>query len=208
MGSIPRLHRYYETLRHLSVRPPGLPGSARRYRPCALLVRSRAARERRRGGAWALVFGPPTDCSRTETVRSPRFLGSLRVRTPCCSTPAGRSAPRQTGALHAAVASGDSTGSRDCCISGLDHTACALAVYASQCGSPRHHARLAFGWWLASTERDWLPARLLREVSSAYVMRNPPLPSFPGTPPERVTVDARSRRKRAMCSAPKSSRAA
>ena len=36
-----------------------------------------------------------------------------------------------------------------------------FAVYASQPGSPRDHARLATGWWLASTGRDWLPAGLL-----------------------------------------------
>ena len=34
-------------------------------------------------------------------------------------------------------------------ISGLNHTARSLAVYASQPGSPRHHARLAPGCWPA-----------------------------------------------------------
>jgi len=42
-------------------------------------------------------------------------------------------------------------------ISGLDFTAFALAVYASQPGSPRLHARLASGWWLASAGRDLDP---------------------------------------------------
>src|SRR5712664_2030118 len=44
-------------------------------------------------------------------------------------------------------------------ISGLNHTACALAVYASQPGSPLDHARLASGWGLALAGRVWLPAR-------------------------------------------------
>ena len=46
-------------------------------------------------------------------------------------------------------------------ISGLNHTACALAVYASQPGSPLDHARLASGWGLALAGRVWLPARSL-----------------------------------------------
>ena len=32
-------------------------------------------------------------------------------------------------------------------ISGLNDTASAITVYASQAVSPRHHARLALGWW-------------------------------------------------------------
>jgi len=33
-------------------------------------------------------------------------------------------------------------------ITGLNHAACKLAVYASQGGLPHHHARLASGQWL------------------------------------------------------------
>jgi len=43
-------------------------------------------------------------------------------------------------------------------ISGLNHTAWALAVYASQDRSLHHHARLASGCRPGSTGRDWLPA--------------------------------------------------
>ncbi len=43
-------------------------------------------------------------------------------------------------------------------LSRLNHTAYWLAVYASQPGLPRDHARLASGWWLAFAGRDWLPA--------------------------------------------------
>jgi hypothetical protein len=32
-----------------------------------------------------------------------------------------------------------------------------LAVYASQCGLPQHHARLASSCWSGSTERDFHP---------------------------------------------------
>ena len=50
-------------------------------------------------------------------------------------------------------------------LSRLNHTASALAVYASQAGSPRHHARLASGCWPDSSGRAWLPAGFHRKVS-------------------------------------------
>jgi hypothetical protein len=43
-------------------------------------------------------------------------------------------------------------------ISGLNHTARSLAVYASQGGSPHHHARLASGWLASLSGRDSVPA--------------------------------------------------
>ena len=39
-------------------------------------------------------------------------------------------------------------------ISGLNHTARSLAVYASQGGLPHHHARLASGWLASLSGRD------------------------------------------------------
>jgi hypothetical protein len=39
-------------------------------------------------------------------------------------------------------------------LSGLNHTAYGLSVYASQPGSPRDHATLDSGWWPTSTGRD------------------------------------------------------
>ena len=50
-------------------------------------------------------------------------------------------------------------------LSRLNHTASALAVYASQAGSPRHHARLASGCWPSSSGRDCLPAGFQQKVS-------------------------------------------
>ena len=50
-------------------------------------------------------------------------------------------------------------------ISGLNHTARSLAVYASQGGLPHHHARLASGWLASLSGRDWLPAGSQRKVS-------------------------------------------
>jgi hypothetical protein len=54
-------------------------------------------------------------------------------------------------------------------LSGLNYTAFALAVYASQLSFPAGlygHAKLASGWWPTFTGRDWLPAELLCKVSA------------------------------------------
>ena len=44
-------------------------------------------------------------------------------------------------------------------ISGLDSMALGLTVYASQGGSPLHHARLVSGCWPSSAGRDSLTRR-------------------------------------------------
>ena len=81
--------------------------------------------------------------------------------TPLCRCPALR--PRQDRP-HQAIRCDDAAPARSKTkaptkpISGLNHTAWALAVYASQDGSLHHHARLASGYWPGSTGRDWLPA--------------------------------------------------
>ncbi len=59
-------------------------------------------------------------------------------------------------------------------ISGLNHTACALAVYASQPGSPLDHARLASGWGLALAGRVWLPARSLVKFPRYFMASSSP----------------------------------
>ena len=48
-------------------------------------------------------------------------------------------------------------GSRRLVLSGLNHTAFDLAVYASQDWPPHHHARLASGCWSGFTGRDLYP---------------------------------------------------
>ena len=67
-------------------------------------------------------------------------------------------------------------------LSRLNHTASALAVYASQCRLPIHHARLASGRWPGATGRAWIPAGFHRKVSkyAGHNMAYPPFPSFRG----------------------------
>ena len=51
-------------------------------------------------------------------------------------------------------------------ITGLNHAACKLAVYASQRGLPRRHARLASGRWLACRAGLVTRQGLLNKVSA------------------------------------------
>ena len=66
-------------------------------------------------------------------------------------------------------------------LSRLDHAAHALAVYASQPGSPLHHARLASGWWTTLAGRAWLPAGL----RSRFQFIHSPPPGWLGAPEVR-----------------------
>jgi hypothetical protein len=62
-------------------------------------------------------------------------------------------------------------------LSGLNHTASALAVYASQAGSPRHHARLASGCWPGSPGR----ASTRRVPSKGFRVYPTSIPPFPSS---------------------------
>ena len=106
---------------------------------------------------------PPAGNSSVETAGSPPFLGN-----PLCSCPALR--PRQDRRIRptrcVGAAPAMSTAKAPAWqLSWLNHTASALAVYASQAGSPRHHARLASGCWPSSSGRDCLPAGFQQKVS-------------------------------------------
>ena len=84
---------------------------------------------------------------------------------PCSPTPAGPIAPDHPRCIDTAPAKIKTKAPATRLLSRLNHTASALAVYASQGGSPLHHARLASGCWSSSTGRVWLPAGFLRKVS-------------------------------------------
>ncbi len=94
----------------------------------------------------------------TEMTGPPRFLGEPQW----CACPALR--PRRTLGARPVRPRGYSLPLSlrrrllDAVLSRLDHTACTLAVYASQAGLPQHHARLASGWWPPLAGQDWRPA--------------------------------------------------
>jgi hypothetical protein len=129
-GPVPPLRRYYGTLRL-----PSVPLAALRCLRLAIPPPRRAFApfDRRRAveGIGALVFRAPEPELSVETDGSPRFPGTPRVPWPCSPTPAGPSTPGHCGVLGVAPASDKDEGSHEE-LSGLNRTALALAVYASQ----------------------------------------------------------------------------
>ena len=135
--------------------PPHFVAFAWRYHACCAVFRVRplaAPIAPRRTSGWPGVYcaGCPFPAGNVETTGLPRFLGNPGVNMPCSSTPTGPAGPGQFSPTDAAFRSRNGVGSRDDKIlSGLNHTACSLAVYASQPGSLPDHARLASGCWPA-----------------------------------------------------------
>jgi hypothetical protein len=170
LESVPPLHRYNEVLGLLALRPASL----RCLRSAVPLVRSCSlSRHRARRHEPGLVHRAP---SRTS---SGNDEASQVPGGPSCTCPALR--PRRS-------ARAQPLRRAQCClppverrrlpqlalISGLNHTACTLAVYASQPESPPNHARLATGWWLALAGRDLL-SRLVPSKGFSYASSFPRL---------------------------------
>lgn len=168
VGSVLRLPRYYELLRlpsplrtALLCRRAALPLARPRFAPVA------GGPPRAGQGNWVTV-SPRTVSSGGERWAS-QVPGESCAYMPCWTTPAGRCAPGHCGATHAAFRRLENVGSRDAVISGLNHTACTLAVYASQRRSPGYHARLATGWWPTLAGRDCLPLNSKRNFQPASI---------------------------------------
>jgi hypothetical protein len=131
-------------------------------------------------GAPAAGLELVTRCSRRDSPRRWRGLpGSWRTPAlvPCSPTPAGSQAPGRCGAATRPSVNLTTSAPAMITLSGLNRTARSLAVYASQIGLPRYHARLASGRWPSSAGRGWLPAGSQRKVS-AYSF--PLSQAFPG----------------------------
>ena len=109
----------------------------------------------------------------------PRFLGSPHACVPCSTTPPGRQRTSQFVRSHVAFRCLQNVGSRYAVISGLNHTAHTLAVYASQCRLPEHHARLATGCWLGVTGRV-APLSSLRTTRQTSCLPIPCAQASPG----------------------------
>jgi len=144
-----------------------------RYRrpPRVLLPRAQGATPVGQG----LLTGFPNPGSSTETTGPPRFLKNPTMNVPCSSTPAGPL--RSTNCRASMLPSAKLTASAPArtVISGLNHTARSLAVYASQGGLPHRHARLASGW-LASLFRAGLATRWV--PTKGFRSSRPPFPGF------------------------------
>ena len=128
----------------------------------------------RAGGRCCRVAQPVITWNRKAL---PSSQGAL-ANVPCSSTPEGSRSPCRSGEQDAVFRGLKIVDSRHFTFSGLNHTAHLLAVYASQRPLLERHARLASGWWLTSTGRDFHPG-LLRKVSG-HRHFPPPCLSFLG----------------------------
>src|SRR5208283_1061421 len=80
-------------------------------------------------------------------------------------------------------------GSRRLVLSGLNHTTFDLAVYASQDGSPHHHARLASGCWSSFARRDSYPQGFSERFQSSSLFLLPKAYLTQGHDSNRVIDD-------------------
>jgi len=145
-GPVPLLPRYYDALRLPTVHPAAL-----RF----LRLAVPRGRLRFAPAGQAIFMARLRPCLHVETVGPPTFLGN-----PLCLCPALR--PRQgrrTRPFGTSARPPLNPRRRPprLDLSRLNHMASALAVYASQHGSPHHHARLASGCRPGSAGRASYP---------------------------------------------------
>src|SRR5271154_1437178 len=177
LGLVPPLPWYCEALRlpaappallrflrsavpplHLGLRSRGHKAQHLRARDFSPDSQNRAVRRGRQDlpGSWRTLYNVP--CSPTPVGPPCSATAALR----CCLPPNGRRRlPRQI------------------LISGLNHTARSLAVYASHGGLLHRHARLASGWLASLSGRGWLPAGLQRKVSGHLIPHSQASPGAP-----------------------------
>ena len=158
--------------------------------PCLFLPFVSSLQARYHSGTLVLtpgLLGLPVRLFRVaykETSGSPKFPGYPLDLMPCSSTPTGPAGPGHFGPADVAFRSRYGVGSRDDKIlSGLNHTAYPLAVYASQPGLPRGHARLASGRRArALPGRDSYPHGPFVQFQRCFMSSYPPHPGFAWRP--------------------------
>ncbi len=143
---VPRLQRYYQGA--TTPRGPSRRASlsfAWRYHPCTHRSLPPAWRAAPMGrGSFAICAGCPCRIDGWRPRGLPRSCRTPIAPLPCSSTPAGS----WTSGRYDATTRPPLKARRRLPripLSRLNHTASVLAVYASQCGLPQHHARLASG---------------------------------------------------------------
>ena len=103
----------------------------------------------------------------------PSSWGTLMIRLHVFQSDSGRTVVARP-LRQRSVAPGDhNTEAPTIGISELNSTAFGLAVYASQCGLPQHHARLASSCWSGSTGRDSHPQGSDERFQSCYYISFP-----------------------------------
>ena len=145
LGLVPPLLRYCEALRLPAVLPALLRFLRSAVPPLRLGLRSRGhkahyprARDFLRTPKTGLFDGDD---------RTSQVPGGPSMSVPCSPTPVGPSRSAATALRCCLPPNGRRRLPRQILISGLNHTARTLAVYASQGGLLHRHARLASGGW-------------------------------------------------------------
>ncbi len=153
--------------------PPRFVSFAWRYHPRVCFRLSHRARRQPVGQE---VISPDTSHAACEEWKRQGLPGSwgTRMYVPCSSTPAGPRAPGHYRASVLPSAFWTTSAPAISTISGLTHTARTFAVYASQDGSPHHHARLASGCWPALPDGIDYPLG----PNERFQLSHPPFPGF------------------------------
>jgi hypothetical protein len=169
--------RFPGTVRHSDFLPPFprcFVSFASRYRRCALGFVPADAR-RYSCGPGVVNRAPQKPDSLAEVTGPPRFLEDPVVSVPCSPTPVGPPRSAATALRCCLPPIGKRRLPRQILISGLNHTACSLAVYASRDGLLHRHARLASGW-PASLVRAGMTTRGV--LPKGFRLFHPPSPGF------------------------------
>jgi hypothetical protein len=156
--------------------PPHFVSFAWRYLGRTRLSSLPGGRVRRQGLELLTRCLQPGRCRGND--RSSQVPGESQLSVCTCSSDAGRTACTRpwrcsSVALGFCNAKAPTKG-----LSALNSTAFGLAVYASQDGSPRHHARLASGCWSGSTGRASHPQDSVERFHICFLTSNPPFPSL------------------------------
>ncbi len=174
VGPVPPLLRYYETLRIPSDRPsPASFPSRSRYHRHPSFAPVRVGRPSRAGQGCCPAS--PTGCLTWRRTGLPGSLGDLCVHA-LLFDPGGSAAPARSLSAPLLPSARFKASAPTRKLSRLNHTACTLAVYASQPGLPLRHARLASGWGPAFPGRASHPrGPSVRFLLSTWL---PPHPGF------------------------------
>ena len=175
---VPALPRYYQgaatSRRPSRLAPfPSLGGTAG-----ASAVRSPRPRTRGRR-AWACCgsAGPGRSSVRRRRQELPSSWGTPIAPSPCSGDP-GRTPGVRPLRRRGAAPAMRTTRAPALGLSGLNHTALALAVYASPGRLPAEGARLASGRWSGFAGRASHPQGPDERFPCAFLTSLPPLPSF------------------------------
>jgi hypothetical protein len=175
---VPLLQQYYQSAT-TSCRPsrraslPSLGGTSVFHSLCLLL----GGRVRRQGLELVTRYVQPKFQRGND--RTSQVPGEPQLPVCTCShpTPAGLLAPDRSQCSSVAPGITKAKASTKG-LSTLNSMAFGLAVYASQDGLPRHHARLTSGRWSGATGRAFHPQDSDERFQICFLTSHPPFPSF------------------------------